>query len=1129
MTRVIGDRILKDANGDISGHLRNHIHLTNCIHLKNHMHKHSPMLADRSLMRDLMVLRRSRSLRDPSASPQSWQSPPVVDLVSKNDDDEGIERQRDERMLSVSSPPLVNFANSKVVPVEVNEGEPAISDHSSKTGTRDSRKIRREEASRRSGRVDLYGENKEPEGFTSRNSGRKDRKSRKQKGKQTQGVRLKALSEKLNYPPLDSDDVASSNIHLRGRHFRPEKPSVEPEVSIRGLSRVKRRKFRGARRACTASSFREVGGPNELSVASNSFAQGSVYPKYGRHFSCGLSDTKLRKGGAGPNGRNVTGMPVESDQSSSSAKPNAEVLPLLVEASGSQDSAANAGWSNDYSGELGIFADNLLKRNVDSDLASEAGYGDKRKLSRNLHGRHQNLTQKYIPRTFRDLVGQNLVSQALSNAVVRRKVGLLYIFYGPHGTGKTSCARIFARALNCQSLEQPKPCGFCNSCISHDKGKSQNIREVGPVGNFDFEGIMDQLDNMTITRLPSQYRVFIFDDCDSLSTDCWSAISKVIDRVPRRIVFIFVSSSLDILPHIIVSRCQKFFFPKLKDADIIYALQRIASREDIEIEKDALKLIASLSDGSLRDAEMTLEQLSLLGQRISVPLVQELVGLISDEKLVDLLDLALSADTVNTIKSLRVIMETGVEPLALMSQLATVITDVLAGSYDFSQERHRRKFFRRQPLSKEDMEKLRQALKTLSEAEKQLRMSNDKLTWLTAALLQLAPDQQYILPISSSDTSSRHSPLPLNDLGGREIVRKGGELVELRNNNTRVLSTNARPENLYAGSSADFETSIMKGKRHAFAGMAPQSVAENRNGTEGIWLEVLQKIQDDSLKEFLYREGKLISVNLGAAPTIRLTFSSQVTKSKAEKFRGHILQAFESVLGSPVTIEIRCEAKKDVYHGLLDIPPSGDGPSQIVMDPESNSRNRMPSASFGDISKKPMRDSDAGVSPQAQLLHHESLEARRSEIVVIPTSLRKAKDNEHASNLIGNRHHASTSGRRKAGELSQSHSIVRSKVSLAHVIQHSEGRKQRNEWLKHNAMSIAEQLEKENLRLEPRSRSLLCWKASRVTRRKTLMLSSLLPSSIRPWLITDLISALNGTYPSVHETCIQLSLSTYLL
>ena len=134
------------------------------------------------------------------------------------------------------------------------------------------------------------------------------------------------------------------------------------------------------------------------------------------------------------------------------------------------------------------------------------------------------------------------------------------------------------------------------------------------------------MDNMVISQMPSQYRVFIFDDCDTLSSECWSAISKVIDRAPRHVVFVLVCSSLDVLPHIIISRCQKFFFPKLKDADIIYTLQWISSKEDIDIDKDALKLIVSRSDGSLRDAEMTLEQLSLLGQKISVPLVQELVS-----------------------------------------------------------------------------------------------------------------------------------------------------------------------------------------------------------------------------------------------------------------------------------------------------------------------------------------------------------------------------------------------------------------------------------------------------------------------------------------------------------------------
>ncbi|KAJ6724855.1 REPLICATION FACTOR C / DNA polymerase III GAMMA-TAU SUBUNIT [Salix viminalis] len=1091
MTKAVRTRIFKDANDDIGDHLRNHIHLTNCIHLKNHMLKQSPILADRSLMRDLIALQRSRSLRDPSASPPSWHSLSVVDLLPKKGDTDatiregrssvGIERRRE-----------ANLTPSKVVPTDDSGGDDgvaAISDHSIKSGFRDGRGVKREESSRKSYRVNQLGGDGDSEqdqavsglihNTISGNSKSKDRKS-KHKGKHSQDVHVKTLSEQLHEIPMDTD-VASSNMHLHGRHTRQEK-IVEPETSIRGyggVQRVKRRKFRSTRRTrASAPASRDVGGQKEMSVASNSFAQGSLRPRYcmeeeeygdqnfsraprngcgipwnwsrihhrgktfldmaGRSLSCGLSDT--RKGGSSAShGRDFPGMPVASDRSSSSTKSDVEALPLLVEVSGSQESTDNAGWVHDYSGELGIYADHLLKNDIDSDLASEARSGEQRKLGRNHNVRHQNLTQKYMPRTFRDLVGQNLAAQALSNAVVRRKVGFLYVFYGPHGTGKTLCARIFARALNCQSLEHPKPCGYCNSCISCDMGKSRNIREVGPVSNFDFKSIIDLLDNM------------------------W-----------------------------------------------------ISSKEDIDIDKDALKLIASRSDGSLRDAEMTLEQLSLLGQKISVPLVQELVGLISDEKLVDLLDLALSADTVNTVKNLRVIMETGVEPLALMSQLATVITDVLAGSYDFTKEQPRRKFFRRKPLSKEDMEKLRQALKTLSEAEKQLRMSNDKLTWLTAALLQLAPDQQYLLPSSSTETSFNHSPLALNNTGGRDFARKGGERVEM-SNNKRVMSTHVRLGNLPGGTSVDFRNSgstngiNMDRKRNAASGMAPQwsSVqtsdavpvngrkvsGKSCKGHEEIWLEVLEKVQINSMREFLYQEGKLISVSFGSAPTVQLIFSSHLTKLKAEKFRAHILQAFESVLGSPVTIEIRCELNKETNVGFHLPAASKSGLSQMAMDSEPNAVNRMPRTG-------------------------DSLEGR-SEIVEILASPRKYEGNEPANHevetsIIGlqrtwagesvsNKKPAmgSVVERRKLGEPSQNKSIVRSKVSLAHVIQQAEGCTQQAGWSKHKAVSIAEKLEQENLRLEPRSRSLLCWKATRVTHRK---LSRLKIRTRKPHSLLKLVS-----------------------
>ncbi|KAG8385396.1 hypothetical protein BUALT_Bualt03G0038700 [Buddleja alternifolia] len=1036
MTRAVQDRILKDMNGDTSDHLRNHIHLTNCIHLKNHMHKHSPILGDRALMRDLVVLQRSRSLRDPSASP-----PSVLDVLFKRGERDGLANGRQsfgvERFgecgrMSGSSPPVTGSPGPKLGAAQVSRrndrAATAVSHHSSKDGVRESRRAMREETSGKSEMRDY----------------RQDRF-------------LKTLSDQLKHMPTESDDAALSRNHDERHNSQVEK-NAEANIRRHGnsLNRGRRRKFRGARRNRPSIAAREAETQNEMSVASNSFAQGKAPQKYrmeeealeyddhnvtggpkngcgipwnwsrlhdrgksfldiaGRSISCGLSESRLKKG--------ISDMPVKSEHSSSSTRSDGETLPLLLEASGSQGSIDRAAWLNDYSGELGIYAENLLKQEIDSDLASEGRSREQHRFTRQHNDRHQNLTQKYIPRTFRDLVGQNLVTQALSNAIVKRKVGLLYVFYGPHGTGKTACARVFARALNCQSRDSPRPCGYCDSCIAHDMGKSRNVREIGPVSNIDFESIIQLFDSMTVSQPHSQYKVFIFDECDTLSSDCWSAILKVIDRAPRRVVFVLVCSSLDVLPHVIISRCQKFFFPKLKDADIVHTLHLIATKEDLEIDKDALKLIASRSDGSLRDAEMTLEQLSLLGQRISLCLVQELVGLISDEKLVDLLDLALSADTVNTVKNLRDIMESGVEPLALMSQLATVITDILAGSYDIMKERPRRKFFRRQALSKEDMEKLRQALKTLSEAEKQLRVSNDRMTWLTAALLQLAPDQQYMLPGSSADTSLNHSPVVLNNTVLRERPRK----------------SNAEMPNLGAGYNGDvyynakLKGSVgMDGKGH-LGGRQVYSASNNKNQMnqeiEEIWLEVLEKIPINTIKEFMYQEAKLISLSYNTAPSVQLLFNSQVAKSKAEKFRLHILQAFESVLRSPVAIEIRCESRKDVETRPILLPAS-KGPSLSDVNPVSLTNDGTPMTGHSDIRRIKNRDTSSGG-------------VTRSEIVEIA---------------------ASPSDQRNLGDSNPNLSLVRRKVSLAHVIQQADRCSEYSGWSKRKAVSIAEKLEQENL------------------------------------------------------------------
>ncbi|XP_068643755.1 protein STICHEL-like 4 isoform X2 [Aristolochia californica] len=1168
MTRAIRGRFLKDENGAISDHLRNHVHLTNCIHLKNHMHRHSPIPAERSLMRDLVVLQRSRSLRDPSTSPRSWHSPSVIDTLARTleKDDTvhhgrrslGAERRTEIRRFPGNSPPLGSVATSKVAAAEImkdNESGENFSDHSSTGRVKGPRKSKGENPSRKIRKSDI-SEDKTVQNsldlsmdsdLVSQKADHQDKKILR-KGIRGQSTNMKTLFEQLRVFPGDSEDGGPSQCHHHGRNVRKEQMRDEAEGNLRGscneLNRIRKQKVRGTRKGRVSVGSRDVGPYNELSVASNSLAQGSRHPKYrkeerqddvelegprngcglpwnwsrihnrsktfldiaGRSLSCGLSESRLMKaeGSMPQNRRDSSDVPVVSDHSCSSGRSDSEALPLLFEPSGSHENMEHVIWPpRDYSGELGIFENHKLKHDRDPDLASEARSRERRNYRGSHYGRHRSLTQKYRPKTFKDLVGKNLVVQALSNAIIRRKVGLLYVFYGPHGTGKTSCARIFAKALNCLSQDHPKPCGTCTSCIAQEMGKSRNVQEVGGVGNFDFETIMDLLENMVTSQLASQYRVFIVDDCDTWPQDSWNAISKVIDLAPRKVVFVLVSTSLDHLPHIIISRCQKFFFPKLKDADIINIIQWIATKEGLEIDKDALKLIASRSDGSLRDAEMTLDQLSLLGQKISLPLVQELVGLISDEKLVDLLDLALSADTVNTVKNLREIMEAGVEPLALMSQLATIITDILAGSYVFTRERLRRKFFRRPTLSKEDMEKLRQALKTLSEAEKQLRLSNDRLTWLTAALLQLAPDKQYILPSSSGDTSLDHSPVVLSS--ERVVARKWNSEQAETTSSGKGLSASIGLGNLNTECADEFtrRSNFMGRKGHVgftpprtstdTRGSARQISGTGRKEIEEIWQAVLDNIEVNTLKQLMQQEGKLISVSYCAASTVLLIFSSHVNKSKAEKFRGHILQAFESVLGSPVTIEIRGQSKKDLR-------ASENGMAQTIAKPDSQTSGKTAKSVSENRVKKLLQDRTVkGVSSsEGRCFPSDSLEAARGEIVELGSSQQDVRHidgiprreekgmesfwvedeaSNHCNSTLG-----SVVERRKVGDQTRQRSLVRSKVSLAHVIQQAEG--QRSGWSKRKAVSIAEKLEQENLRLEPRSRSLLCWRASTHPRAK---------------------------------------------
>lgn len=237
----------------------------------------------------------------------------------------------------------------------------------------------------------------------------------------------------------------------------------------------------------------------------------------------------------------------------------------------------------------------------------------------------RSLSQKFRPKSFNELVGLNVVSQSLLHAITKGKISPLYLFHGPHGNGKTSTARVFAAALNCLSDVERRPCGFCRECVLLFSGRSKNIKELDAAKINHKERFKALQKNASVVPCSARFEIFIIEECQSLREEAWATIFKSLDELPGRAVYVMITSDLDTLPHSYVSRCQRYHFPKIKEVDIINRLQKISIEEELEFDMGALDFIATKSNGSLRDAETMLDQLALLGKRITVSLANELV------------------------------------------------------------------------------------------------------------------------------------------------------------------------------------------------------------------------------------------------------------------------------------------------------------------------------------------------------------------------------------------------------------------------------------------------------------------------------------------------------------------------
>ena len=244
------------------------------------------------------------------------------------------------------------------------------------------------------------------------------------------------------------------------------------------------------------------------------------------------------------------------------------------------------------------------------------------------------LYRKYRPDDFSGLIGQDYTSSILKNTIQTNKISHAYIFSGPRGTGKTSTAKIFAKAINCLNPTENGPCNECDSCKSFKE--NADIIEIDAASNNGVDEIREIINNIKLAPAYSKYKVYIIDEVHMLSTSAFNALLLTLEEPPKHIVFILATTNIESVPITILSRCQRFDFHKISISDIINRLKYVVEQEKIDIEEEAIEEIAYICDGGMRDALSILDQLSSNNGKITINEVISRFGSVSKKQINDL-------------------------------------------------------------------------------------------------------------------------------------------------------------------------------------------------------------------------------------------------------------------------------------------------------------------------------------------------------------------------------------------------------------------------------------------------------------------------------------------------------------
>jgi DNA polymerase-3 subunit gamma/tau len=409
------------------------------------------------------------------------------------------------------------------------------------------------------------------------------------------------------------------------------------------------------------------------------------------------------------------------------------------------------------------------------------------------------LYRKYRPKTFSDVVGQEVVVKILKNSILNNKISHAYIFSGPRGTGKTSIAKIFSKAVNCLNTTDGDLCNNCENCLQNID-EEIDIIEIDAASNNGVDEIREIRNNVKLMPVHLKYKVYIIDEVHMLSTSAFNALLKTLEEPPKHVIFILATTEFNKIPATVISRCQKFDFKKITNKQIEDRLKYILEQEKKSLNGEVISLIAKLSDGGLRDAINMLDQvISLEKENVTVDDVYNLIGDISEKNIIILLENIVSGNIKETLKNINKYYEEGKNFINICERLQLLIRNIIIfnNTDNYFDKEYEKKLLDFSHIELEYCEKMSDELFNLINELK--RTNNQKIiteiSFLKMCLMQNKKEEKNIDKIETKN-NSKDNEIPI--------------IIEEKQNEEKEKNKSIKINNVFCGPSKELKNNFVK-------------------------------------------------------------------------------------------------------------------------------------------------------------------------------------------------------------------------------------------------------------------------------------------------------------------------------